>query len=55
MQNIQQLFINWGQSLQEVDVFSKKYYFDIIDKYMKLNESEGYWETDNDGLEKELE
>jgi hypothetical protein len=22
---------------------------------MKLNESEGYWETDNDGLEKELE
>ncbi len=46
---------NWDQPLQEVDLLSKKYYFDIVDKYMKLNESEGYWECDDEGLENELE
>lgn len=46
---------NWNQPLQEVDLLSKKYYFDIVDKYMKLNESEGYWECDDEGLENELE
>lgn len=44
----------WEAPLEEVDKLSKKYYFDIVDKYTKLDES-GEWITDNDGLDKELE
>jgi len=55
---IQELTVNawneqWNEPLNTANELSKKYYFDIVDKYT-VYDQEGYWETDDDGLNNAL-
>ena len=45
---------NWDNSLTEINQLAKKYYFDIVDKYMTFNEEEGYWSCDEESLDEAL-
>lgn len=45
---------DWDKPLAEADLLSKKYYFNIVDRYYTFNEAEGYWSCDEEGLNKEL-
>lgn len=45
----------WNEKLDELDALSKKYYFDIVEKYITHDAAQGISYIDDEGLDLELE